>query len=456
MDRWLIYSPLHGISALVNDSAVGKLRRGQVVGDPEIEWLSQELRAPPPSVPRAITDNVVVPSFLGIIPTRGCNIACDYCNFGGPSASVKFMDPKVAVAAVDWMADRLQAAGRTQFMVHFFGGEPFIARDIIDIVVHRVRWLAQERGLTPYFDASTNGVFDQQMCQFIGEYFHSVVLSFDGFARHHDRNRSGRKRKATHRIVERTARTLSEMPIDLCLRVCITNRSVSQMEEITRWMCESFGPAIINFEPLTHGELAERAGLLPPDPIEFAIHCVRSMRLARELGYQVVYSASEIDQKRISFCPVGSDALIVEFDGRVSGCYLLPEDWHRRGLDMDLGRCQSDGMDLDFDAITRVRQLPLDKPRCRRCGCQWSCAGGCHVNQTYPACGDDYNDFCVQTRIITVCRLLDELGCNALVDELLADRSGLERLGQHRSDIMDDIMDYVTDDIVAPIGVSHG
>ena len=60
--------------------------------------------------------------------------------------------------------------------------------------------------------------------------------------------------------------------------------------------------------------------------------------------------------------------------------------------------------------------------------CRWSCAGGCHVNQTYPGAAEAYNRFCVQTRIVTACLLLRSMGLESTVDELLADPEAMRRL----------------------------
>ena len=438
LDRWLLYAPLHKTVALVNAEAARRLRTGRVGDDTgELAEISSALTAPPATVPQPL-EGEVCPSFLGLIPTRGCNIGCVYCNFGGPTAAMTHMRPEIAVAAVDWMAERLERHGRKVFYVHFFGGEPFVSPEIVDIVVHRARYVSAQRGLVPYFDASTNGVFSESRCQFVGDYFGGVVLSFDGPPEFHNRNRPAFSGRPTFDVVERTARRLSELPLELCIRVCITQDSVGRMEEITRWMCESFKPAVVNFETLTPGDLAARAGLEVPDPYEFAIHCVGAYRVAERLGIKAVYSAAEIGTPRLSFCPVGTDALIVSLDGRVSACYLLPEDWRARGLDMDLGWVRDDGrVEIDFEALTRARRLPLRKPRCEGCFCQWSCAGGCHVNQTYPGASREYTDFCVQTRIVTACLLLRELGCEDLVDKLLADRAAMEKLAGHSWDPVD-------------------
>lgn len=435
LDKWLLHSPLHHVTALINDAAARSLQDKGFRG--ELESIGHALAESAEPKPAPLEGDIC-PSFLGIIPTRGCNIGCVYCNFGGPTAELQHMDPKIAVAAVDWMAKTLHRHGKKDFRIHFFGGEPFVSPELVDIVTHRARLVSAPLGLVPYLDASTNGVFNESRCRMVGDYFGAIVLSFDGYREYHDRHRPTNGGKGTFDTVVRTAQRLSDMPAGLFLRVCITQESVSRMEEMTEWMCQEFRPEVVNFETLTPGALGARAGLQPPDPYEFARGCVGAYRVAAEHGVKAVYSAGDTERNRLSFCPVGTDALIVSIDGRVSGCYLLPEDWQRRGMDLDLGWVKPNGeMDLDFDAMTRVRHIPADKPRCRDCFCQWSCAGGCHVNQTYPNSDPGYTDFCIQTRIVTACLLLRDLGCEEMVDQLLDNPRALQRLGTHNKDTLE-------------------
>lgn len=341
----------------------------------------------------------------------------------------------MAVEAVDWMAEKLVENGRDEFFLHFFGGEPFISGELVEIIVHRTRAVCARRGLRPYFDVSTNGVFSESRARWVGDYFDSVVLSFDGPPEFQNRNRPANGGRDTYEAVSKTAERLSRMPIELCLRVCVTGESVSRMEEITRWMSESYRPAVINFEPLTENDLTSCSRLYPADPYEFARNWMAAKRAADEYGIRLVYSAADGRSPRLSSCPVGSDTVIISPDGQVNACYLQPQDWLKHGMDMGLGRITvGSGVRLDFDRVEQVRNLITDKPRCRGCFCQWTCSGGCHVSNTYRGCSEEYVAFCVQTRIITACLLLEELGCARLADELLADDEALRRLALHSWD----------------------
>lgn len=430
----LLFAPLHGFSALMNGSAERALKEdfagnaAAVLGD----WANEiGVRLDPPVAPTGSFN----PSFLGIITTRSCNIGCHYCSFGSRAVGRERMRLDVARWSVDWYVGRVLAANRQDVCVHFFGGEPLIARDVVELVVHRARALAAQHGLKTHFDVSTNGIMGNSIREFVAEYFDSIVLSFDGSAKFHDRNRPGKRGQPTFNLVGETAAYLRDKPVEVCIRLCVTRESAAELDELTQWMCSTFQPSVINYETLTPGDLAERAGLYPPDPYEFARSSARAFRTARKLGVTPTYGAADVTKARRTFCGVGADAAIVSMDGRVSGCYLMAEDWQQRGMDLDMGMLQdAQGAGIDPLAVARVRAVPSGKKRCQGCFCRYTCAGGCHVNQTYPDASIEYTDFCQQTRLLTACALLDEMGLEDRVDALLADQAACVALATHRND----------------------
>ncbi len=424
--NYLVHAPLHGVSALLNRAALGALDQG------DLPDLSAELasEAPAPELRAGPVD----PWFLGIIPTRACNAACAYCGFGATPCG-ETMDPQLAVAGVDWMTRYSVRAGRRTLDVHFFGGEPLMAPAIVETVVHRTRLQAAGNGLAPCLEIATNGIYSDEWARFVGGYFESVSLSLDGPANIQDRHRPLAGGRGSFDRVARTARILSRSSARFCIRVCVADDNVEQLEETAEWFCREFQPAAICFETLQSTPQAERAGLHPPDPFVFAQRLVRACRRVREWGVEAVYSAADTAAPRLTFCPVGKDALILHPDGRITACYMQDEDWRARGLDFDLGRiAPGAGLVPIPGAVERVRRAVVDKPRCGNCFCRWSCAGGCHVTHTFPECPANYDDFCVQTRLITACFLLEMLDRQALADGLLNDLGRMRNLAFHSSD----------------------
>lgn len=184
------------------------------------------------------------------------------------------------------------------------------------------------------------------------------------------------------------------------------------------WVC---------FECLTTTAGATAAGLRPPAPHAFAVYFLRAAAVLESYGVAAVHSTAVLDSRRVSFCPVGHDALIVSPDGRVASCYLLAEDWERAGLDMHLGRVDpGGGLQIDAAAVQRLRDtFQVDnRPRCADCFCRFHCGGGCHVHHDTNGGALAADPVCVQTRLITVGLMVRGLGHEAHLQRWLADDAG--------------------------------
>lgn len=441
---YLVHSPLKGVTAMINKAALCrliKLLRGlesEYSADYPTGLLYTELSTP--AVPVKKRSGPVDPFFLGLIPTRKCNMSCRYCDFGSKKASTFQMPLSLAVTAIDQTAQYIKKSGRQVWEIHFFGGEPFSAPEVVITSVHRARLISETMGLVPHFEVSTNGVFDENLARFVGDYFDAVILSFDGFEDIHDYQRPINQFTGSFKTVLKTASLLSKSCTELCLRCCISGHNVLRMEEIAQWFCEQFKPAVINFETVRETHESRAYGILAPDPFDFAVNYLKARRIIENYGFDAVYSAAEADKPRDTFCPVGKDSLIVSPEGVVSSCYLPQETWMAKGMDMKVGEI-SKGRILTIDpaAIERLRDLVAIKhERCDRCFCRWSCAGGCHVKQSYPCTPVRYNSFCIQTRIINACTLLDRLNLRDVADRLQDNKSQMEILALHDSDRLED------------------
>lgn len=416
LDRFLVYVPLGGVLAVVDGDAIASFLAA--LGD---DGTASRVG---PALPRMgpVTD----PQFLGIIPTRGCNMACPYCDFAAPKRDSPVMALSVAQRAVDAYVAILRRSAADRGRIQFFGGEPFFAPDVVRFVVEYARQTAQRLGMRMHIEASSNGMYDVATCEWIANHLDALVLSLDGPPEVLDRQRPGASGRGVSHVLVRSARILSEGTVELAIRACVTSDTVHRMPEIAHWLTSEFRPSAVCFEPVSLAHHVGRDGLVPPDPYEFATQFVAAEAILAGAGVRAVFSTAEIDTLTFSFCPVGHDALIVSPDGSVDACYLQERDWRSTGLDLRLGRLGDQGFDLDIDAVRRVRTLSVDnKPLCRDCLCRHHCAGGCHVNHDGRLAS--YDRLCVQTRIVTLYRLLGAAGEAALADRWLRDRSAVER-----------------------------
>ena len=431
LDEYLIYAPLSDFAALLDQVALDRVRDGlgddTGTGSPQLDGVIEALsQITPAPMPRK---GPFVPPLLGLLPTRDCNLACEYCGFLPEDESGKVMDLSSARAAITWYLDLVRESGAEKAEVHFFGGEPFFAPEVVDFAVHFARLKAAEFGCTVRFVVTTNGVFGENRCRWVADSLDSVILSLDGPPALHDRNRHRKDGRGSFAAVSRTGKILSEGPTELSIRVCVTADMVADLPQIATWLCKEYRVTNVCFEPVLPTPYSEAAGLLPPDPWTFARSFVDTALILDAYGVEAVYAAADIRAKRVSFCPVGQDVAIVSPNGLVSACYLLRQDWEAEGLDLRLGQLENGAVVLVDRWVEATRALNVDnKPFCTHCFCKWHCCGGCHVSHKLPATPGAFTRLCIQTRILALCNVLKAMDRQDLVSALFENREALERM----------------------------
>ena len=428
--RWLLHSPETGASALVNSAVVRKLADGGAAGELGLAELSASA---PAEMPDAV-DVGYQPPFLGLIPTRGCNLGCRYCGFRAGAAGNQQMPMALAAGAIEWFAADCVRRGAKTLEVHLFGGEPLVAGDVVEVIVHRTRAVAARDGLVPRLETATNGAYPNHTARFVADYFDVVVLSLDGPPAIHDRHRCRPDGSSSYEAVAETAKVLSASQCDLILRVCVSSENVGAMTETVHWYCDRFQPSAIDFEPLQATSETAAAGLAPPEALPFARGFMEARDAGESRGVPVSFSGTMLEGRN-GLCPAQNDGLIVSPDGRIGSCYLLEDDWRRRGLDLNIGCVTPGGMvRIDPESIRRARELADPPARCTDCFCQASCRGGCRVNHSYPGGAGPYDDFCIETRLITATLLLRQLEAAELGRELVAGAESRRAFIHRRSD----------------------
>lgn len=450
LDRRLIYAPLHDLVALVDARGAETLRVGlsapaSTTFGPSIVGLLDRLRASGAAAPTARDGPVEDPLFLGLIPTRGCNMACPYCDFAAPKAHGPVMSRALARRAIDAYFDLIVAAGGHEAGIQLFGGEPFFAADVVHFIVGHAWLRAEALGLRVRFEATTNGFYGERECRWIADHFDTVVLSLDGPPEVHDRQRPDVRGHGTFATVFRNAEILSRGQVDLVVRVCVTQASVERMPELAAWLAQALTPQAVCFEPMTASSVdsARAAAIDPPDAWSFARGFHLASRILEARGIETILSTAQLGTLQVSFCPIGKDALIVSPDGAVDACYQLEDDWRAKDLDLRLGWIGSVSDDrafaLDSEAVRRVRSLNVwNRPLCADCLCRYHCAGACHIHHDTARAPGDFDALCVYTRLVTVARLLERLDQPTLVDRWFADVTAQAATVWQRSDRLSD------------------
>jgi len=424
-NKWLLHAPLHEFNALLDNNDLKTIKNNQVEGfDQELMVINELVRRKGHITPTKKT-GALKEEFIVFVTTRGCNLQCTYCHFDGPTSAKNSLSFDNAKNVIDWSIERIVnktkgSKKKKKLPIHFFGGEPFTTFDLIKDIVNYTNEQCSDYGIEPFFMATTNGVLTESMRTWIIKHFHKIIISIDGTAETHDKHRPISEYLGSFEPASETADILSKSKVELHIRACITSETVTKMLSMVEYMVNRWHPSGIKVEPLTENILTKVASLYPPDPAIFAKNWYDAFCYLREVGIDFAYTPINPGEPRLSSCLVGNDAIVVHPDGSLNACYLTPEDWSKHGMNLQMGSISTDGeVIIEQTNVLNIREMVAHKNKCENCFCKYSCAGGCHVTNTYLGSTKHYNDFCIGTRLISACLMLDSIGCESLIERFL-------------------------------------
>ena len=159
--------------------------------------------------------------------------------------------------------------------------------------------------------AATNGLFDADRCRWIATRFDTVVLSLDGPREIQELQRPALDGELFDRIEGN-----AQNPLPGFSRPGLAGLHLHGDGWPHGGNCRLVHHGIparqrLFLAPLTELRFSRRFGLLPPPAMEFARNFHRASVILEHRGVKPVFSTADLTRSRISFCPVGKDALIV-------------------------------------------------------------------------------------------------------------------------------------------------
>lgn len=351
----------------------------QYIGATEKKILEKQLK--PTTNVHGTSIATFMPICLTIFPHNRCNLSCHYCyaNGGNPKRPLQ-IDPGVvgAVAAI-LIPNCLKR--KHPLIVGFHGGcEPLLDLELLKKCMDEAINVSQKAGVKTYFHVTTNGVVSEETAREVAQLFDSITISCDGPASVHDIFRKTLRGQPTLNIVERTGQIfLKEMERceNLKVRTTITTYSVHQMEEIVRYLGETWhGLQHLHLEPLYN----QGRGGFTLYPEQFVKGFIKARRLALNYGINLIYSGSRPFERHTRFCPILQDNMTITPDGYLTSCFCITE---RRDLQDDrflYSSYQQDGNELkiDYEKLLSIQQtLTKDIIHCQECFNQNHCSRGC-------------------------------------------------------------------------------
>lgn len=269
----------------------------------------------------ALTDQSL---HLILLPTEQCNFRCTYC----------YEDFRIGRMADDTVQGVKRLVGRRlkglrQLNVSWFGGEPLMARTVVeDISSFIVDALAAGPGTRYAADMTTNGYLldaaraEELACLGISSY----QISLDGPQEVHDTTRLRADGGGSFQRIWRNLLSIrnSTVEIRVLLRLHLTPSNLPFMREFASQVRDTFlGDSRFS----VHFKAVERMGGPHDEELEVLAHEVRS-QVQEELGalVQTKEASREEDPGQEACYAARPNSLVIRADGTVAKCTVALSD----------------------------------------------------------------------------------------------------------------------------------
>jgi len=264
------------------------------------------------------------PPTLIFTTTTRCNMACRHCGddvWGNPDDDMSFEE-------IEKFCNDL---GNLE-AVSLGGGEPFLRKDLADICA-----LFYEKNGTRLISIPSNGFATDTICATVHNILKkcpeatlNMMLSLDGFQRTHDNMRMP---GSFTRVIE-TAHRLTELKkenprLTLCFNSTITGDNWQELPELAKFVRDTF-QCNLEFNILTGNPRDTDCKIPSLSDLEqtidaiYAVHDVTPLTLNHHQIYRDVVLNTNLEKRQIVPCRAGSLVCMVDANGDVRACSLLP------------------------------------------------------------------------------------------------------------------------------------
>jgi uncharacterized protein len=337
---------------------------------------------------------------LALFLAQTCNLACSYCygtkgTYGGGG----LMSAETARAAVDWLFANSGEAEKVH--IGFFGGEPLLNQPVLREVVAYAKAQAEQRDRKVGFGITTNATLvDEELAAYLAAEGIEPLVSCDGPAETHDRQRPFADGRGSHADVVAGARRLRAVFPGLIARATLCGdtdpfvvRRALEEAGFARCSLTAVSPVLPRAQgpedPAARGGRAARR-----TEAARSAQAARRAQAARMLAYRredvaqlfATLAARGLDpaapptelpllrpfatgEKHHAGCGIGRGLRAVSVDGDIYPCHRFVGIEDARMGDLD---------DYRADGINDYHRAVVDSlPECRSCWARYLCGGGC-------------------------------------------------------------------------------
>jgi len=316
-------------------------------------------------------------SHCTFLVTNKCNLQCAYCygDYGVP-ASTKVLSFRIAKAVIDYIVSHSESES---IGVHFFGGEPTLAWDLIVKLVDYTRNLASLNNKKVILGITTNGYCDANQSQWLAN-LDNILLSFDGPKIIQDAQRS----QSFDKVFETARLIYSLAPHKLSFRSTISDKSVNYLPQIVEFFSKNFPGCIQHYEPLFEmGRGQDNSLLHSPDPDLFFEKFIEAFAIASQYNSKIQTSVLRLKPYSESFCGAAGRNFVVTWNGEITSCVRMSSGLNEAEPFFHYGYVDGEGRVIIDNNKKKKLELLNSKniQECQNCYAEFSCKGDCPANK---------------------------------------------------------------------------
>jgi len=372
-DKYIIYSPLRGISFWANKKAAAivqnYIEKGIEIPTEHttlhkyIEDMKvMSVKEPTRKTAKKTTNDAV------FVLSQKCNLACSYC-YALSTRSQNTLCKEKIKTVVDFVLSN-PSDGKKSFSF-IGGGEPTVDWDLFVWAIEYIKSKSQNQKLS--LGITTNAtLLDEKRVLWLKDKDIGVGISFDILPEIQNKQRPfPDKSKNSFDVVDKNIRLLIENERTKRIRSTITSDSVTLMPKMVQFVIDNY-PQIkkLHFEPVTdpREDLKDYYG-------KFVEYFFPARNIGAANGVNVYNSMTNCANRvQTRFC---AGEFCVTPRGEIVTCHRVSSDDDENFKNFCYGEI-GDTIEINDNAAEYVDSVADAKmPRCKSCFAKWHCAGMC-------------------------------------------------------------------------------
>ncbi|GHV92795.1 Cys-rich peptide radical SAM maturase CcpM [Spirochaetia bacterium] len=371
-DRFIIYSPLNGMSFFANTKAVGIINNylnGQGISSEysklcgNIQKISMMRKTIPEK--RDFKNKNLYPVFL---LSQKCNLACSYCYAQNARSQDILSKDKIKKIVEYFLVNFRNNVKKFSFIG---GGEPTLTWDLFKWSVNYIQGAIQKQKLNIVLTTNAT-LLNEERVLWLKQNDIYVFVSFDILPEIQNKQRSFvDKNKYSFDVVDKNIKLLINNGFIPQIRSTITGANVFLQQKMVQFVIDNY-PQIkaMNFEPVM--DIQHNTAEFYESYLESFFEAERIGKLNGVTVYNPIIK--RLDNTRTSYCP---GEFCVTPTGKITACHRVSSDLDRGFDEFCYGEVNDIVQINEKRAENIFNAHNIDGSVCSTCFAKWNCAGIC-------------------------------------------------------------------------------